>query len=154
LSKLIVVALGGATGAVVRYWLGGWINSRLPLQFPLGTFVINVTGSFIIGFFLTLISERIALHTNWRLLAAVGFVGAYTTFSTFEYETLKLIEEGDILSAALNVALSVVLGFIAVWLGVTAARRFYLPSELAASLQAVIADLSRTGPKTGANTGD
>jgi CrcB protein len=139
---------------MARYWLGGWINSRVPLQFPLGTFVINVTGSFIIGFFLTLISERIALHANWRLLVAVGFVGAYTTFSTFEYETLKLIEEGNILSAALNVMLSVALGFIAVWLGVVVARRFYLPPELAASLQAMIADLSRTGPKTGTKMGD
>lgn len=154
MTKLMVVALGGAIGAIARYWLGGWINSRLPLQFPLGTFVINVTGSFIIGFFLTLISERIALHANWRLLVAVGFVGAYTTFSTFEYETLKLIEEGNIQSAALNVALSVALGFIAVWLGVTAARRLYLPSEIVTNLQAVVANVSRTGPKTGAKNGD
>jgi CrcB protein len=150
---LLVVALGGAVGAIARYWLGGWISSRLPLQFPLGTFVINLTGSFIIGFFLTLISERIAVHANWRLLVAVGFVGAYTTFSTFEYETLKLIEDGNILSAALNVVLSVALGFIAVWLGITAARRLFLPPELAASLQSVFVDLSQTGPKTGANTG-
>jgi CrcB protein len=119
------------------------------MQFPLGTFVINVTGSFIIGFFLTLVSQRITVNPNWRLLVAIGFVGAYTTFSTFEYETLKLIEEGSILSAALNVMLSFAAGFIAVWLGVVAARRFYIPQEIATSLQAVIADLSRTGPKTG-----
>ena len=75
MSKLFVVALGGAIGAVARYWLGGLINSRLPMQFPLGTFVINVTGSFIIGFFLTLVSQRITIHPNWRLLIAVGFVG-------------------------------------------------------------------------------
>lgn len=149
MSKIIVVALGGAIGAVARYWLGGLINSRLTMQFPLGTFVINVTGSFIIGFFLTLVSQRITIHPNWRLLIAIGFVGAYTTFSTFEYETLKLIEEGSVLSAALNVILSFVVGFIAVWLGVTAARRFYIPQEIAASLQAMIADLSRTDPKAG-----
>jgi fluoride exporter len=149
LEKLIIVAVGGAVGAIARYWLGVWISSKLPMQFPLGTFVINVTGSFIIGFFLTLTGDRITIHSNWRLLIAVGFVGAYTTFSTFEYETLKLIEEGNVLSAALNVTLSVVLGFIAVWLGVAAARRFYVPQEIAASLQTVIANLSRTGPKTG-----
>jgi len=149
LDKIIVVALGGALGAVARYWLGGLLSSRWPMQFPLGTFVINVTGSFIIGFFLTLVGQRIAIHPNWRLLIAVGFVGAYTTFSTFEYETLKLLEEGNVLSAALNVFLSLAAGFVAVWLGVILARRFYIPQEVAASLQARIADLSRTNPKGG-----
>ncbi len=149
MDKLIVVALGGAFGAIARYWLGGWISSKLPMQFPLGTFVINVTGSFMIGFFLSLISQRIILHPNWRLLIAVGFVGAYTTFSTFEYETLKLIEEGNILSAALNLGLSVILGFIAVWLGVVAARKLYLPDELMVSLQSMIAKLGRADTKTG-----
>ncbi len=149
MSKLIVVALGGAIGATARYWLGNLINSRLPMQFPLGTFVINVTGSFIIGFFMTLVSQRLTVHPNWRLLIAVGFVGAYTTFSTFEFETLKLIEEGSVVSAALNVVLSFVVGFIAVWLGVTAARRFYIPQEVAMRLQEMIADLSKTKPETG-----
>ncbi|HZS07550.1 MAG TPA: fluoride efflux transporter CrcB [Blastocatellia bacterium] len=149
MDKIIVVALGGALGAVARYWLGGLLSSRWPMQFPLGTFVINVTGSFIIGFFLTLVGQRIAIHPNWRLLIAVGFVGAYTTFSTFEYETLKLLEEGNVLSAALNVFLSLAAGFVAVWLGVILARRFYIPQEVAASLQARIADLSRTNPKGG-----
>jgi fluoride exporter len=149
LSKLIVVAFGGAIGAIARYWLGGLINSRLPMQFPLGTFAINVTGSFIIGFFLTLVGHRITVHPNWHLLIAVGFVGAYTTFSTFEYETLKLIEEGSPLSAALNVTLSLFLGFVAVWLGVTAARKFSIPQELAMRLQEMIAELSRTKPEAG-----
>jgi fluoride exporter len=149
LDKIIVVALGGAFGAVARYWLGGLINSRWPMQFPLGTFVINVTGSFIIGFFLTMVGQRVTIHPNWRLLIAVGFVGAYTTFSTFEYETLKLLEEGNVLNAALNVVLSLVAGFVAVWLGVTLARRFYIPQEVAMRLQEVIADLGGTDPKTG-----
>ncbi len=149
MSKLIMVALGGAIGATARYGLGNLINSRLPMQFPLGTFVINVTGSFIIGFFLTLVSQRITVHPNWRLLIAVGFVGAYTTFSTFEFETLKLIEEGSVASAALNVVLSLVVGFIAVWLGVTAARRFYIPPEVAMRLQEMITALSKTKPEMG-----
>jgi len=149
LSKLIVVALGGAIGAIARYWLGDLISSRLPSQFPLGTFVINVTGSFIIGFFMTLVSQRITVHPNWRLLIAVGFVGAYTTFSTFEFETLKLIEKGNVVSAALNVILSFVVGFIAVWLGVAAARRFYIPHEVALRLQEMIPALIKTKPETG-----
>ncbi|MBO0798163.1 MAG: fluoride efflux transporter CrcB [Blastocatellia bacterium] len=148
MSKLVVVALGGALGAIARYWLGGLISSRLPMQFPLGTFIINVTGSFIIGFFLTLVSQRITINPNWRLLIAVGFVGAYTTFSTFEFETLKLLEEGSFLSAALNVILSFALGFIAVWLGVMAARKFYIPQEAALRLQELIGELSRA-PKSG-----
>jgi CrcB protein len=149
LDKFFVVALGGAVGAVARYWIGGLVNSRWPVQFPLGTFVINVTGSFIIGCFLTLASERLTLHPHWRLLIAVGFVGAYTTFSTFEYETLKLIEEGNVLNAAGNVVLSVAVGFIAVWLGVTAARRLDAPMKSAAKEQAVVIETRRERHKTG-----
>lgn len=122
MNKILVVAVGGAFGAAARHWLSSLISARWPMHFPLGTYVINITGSFIIGFFLTMIGERAAVHPNWRLLIAIGFVGAFTTFSTFEYETLKLIEEGRFMTAALNVILSVMVGFIAVWLGVVAAR--------------------------------
>ena len=143
MGKLLVVALGGAMGAVARYWLGGWILARLPTELPLGTFVINVTGSFIIGLVMTLIGERLTLHPNWRLLVAVGFVGAYTTFSTFEYETFKLIENGSYLSAALNVILSVVVGFVAVALGIVAAR--YLSPEAIGHLQKLLAHRQHSG---------
>lgn len=121
---MIVVALGGALGAIARYWLSHLLNSRWSLSFPLGTFVINVTGSFIIGFFLIFADERFKLHPHWRLLIAVGFVGGYTTFSTFAFENLKLIEAGDFFSAMLNIILSLVVGFIAVWLGAILARQF------------------------------
>ncbi|QQS49538.1 MAG: fluoride efflux transporter CrcB [Acidobacteriota bacterium] len=149
LDKIIVVALGGAIGAVARYWLGGLVNSRWPMPFPLGTFVVNITGSFIIGCFLTLASERLTMHPHWRLLIAVGFIGAYTTFSTFEYETLKLIEEGNILSALGNVVLSVAVGFIAVWLGVAAARRLEAPITKPARQQTVVVETGSEGGKTG-----
>lgn len=148
-DKLIFVGLGGALGAIARFWLGGWISSKFPMQFPLGTFVINVTGSFIIGFVMTLMSQQLTIHPYWRLLIAVGFIGAYTTFSTFEYETMKLLEEGNILSAALNVGLSVIIGFIAVWLGVVAARKFHLPHEIMLNLQTMLAKLSRTDSENG-----
>lgn len=120
--KVLIVAFGGATGAVARYWLSELINSRFPARLPLGTFVINISGSFVIGLFMTLASERMTIHPNWRLLFSIGFVGAYTTFSTFEFETYKLIEAGSLFSAGFNVILSLMVGFLAVWLGVVAAR--------------------------------
>lgn len=124
LTKYLAVAGGGALGAMVRYFLGSSILSRIAAPFPTATFVINITGSFMIGFFLTLITERFPINPNMRLAIAVGFVGAYTTFSTFEYETAKLIEDRDFTLAMAYVALSVVLGFAAVAGGIVAARQF------------------------------
>jgi CrcB protein len=123
LTKYLFVAGGGAVGAMIRYYLGGSILSRTAAPFPTATFVINITGSFIIGFFLTLITERIPINPNVRLAVAVGFVGAYTTFSTFEYETAKLIEDRDFVIAFLYIAFSIVIGFAAVSGGIIAARQ-------------------------------
>jgi fluoride exporter len=123
LTKYFAVAVGSALGGMLRYYLGGSVLARLAGSFPLATFVINITGSFIIGFFLTLVSGRISLSQPVRLAVAVGFVGAYTTFSTFEYETARLVEEKYFMLALLNVVLSVVVGFVAVWGGIIAARK-------------------------------
>jgi CrcB protein len=128
LEKYMVVAIGGALGAIARYWLGSLIGQALPSRFPYGTVVINVTGCFIIGLFLTLASERISINPNWRLAVAVGFVGAYTTFSTFEYESFKLMESGSGISGFMNVIVSLMLGFLAVWAGVALARKIDSPS--------------------------
>jgi CrcB protein len=122
LTKYFAVAAGGALGAVARYFLGGTILSRVASPFPTATFVINVTGSFVLGFFLTVASERAQFSPHLRLAVAVGFVGAYTTFSTFEYETLRLAEERGFTLALLNVSLSVVVGFAAVWGGMALAH--------------------------------
>jgi CrcB protein len=122
LTKYLAVAAGGAVGAVARYFLGGTVLSRVASPFPTATFVINVTGSFILGFFLTLVTERAEFSPHVRLAVAVGFVGAYTTFSTFEYETLRLSEERGMALAMLNVMLSVVVGFAAVWGGMALAH--------------------------------
>jgi CrcB protein len=121
--KYLAVAGGGAIGAMLRYYMGGSILSRTAAPFPTATFVINITGSFIIGFFLTLITERIPINPNVRLAVAVGFVGAFTTFSTFEYETAKLIEDRDFIVGLLYVALSIIIGFAAVTGGIIAARQ-------------------------------
>lgn len=122
-TRYIAVAVGGAIGAMLRYYLGGSILSRTAVPFPTATFVINVTGSFILGLFLTLATERFNVNPHLRLAVAVGFVGAYTTFSTFEYETARLVEDRDLIRAFLYVVLSFTVGFAAVWLGIIAGRR-------------------------------
>jgi fluoride exporter len=121
--RVAVVALGGALGAVARYGVSLLVARFWTADFPLGTFLINVSGSFILGFFATLAAERTALDPLWRLLVATGFIGAYTTFSTFEYETQRLTESGATTIAAVNVVGSLVAGFAAVQLGVMLARR-------------------------------
>ncbi len=122
MMKYLVVGLGGFIGANARYVIGGWVQERMGPSYPYGTFVINVTGCFILGMFATL-ALRYAWNDYWRLLIAIGFVGAYTTFSTFEYETLLLIAEGGrYWDAAINILGSVVVGLFAAYLGVIAAR--------------------------------
>lgn len=123
LTKYLMVAAGSAVGGMLRYFLGGTVLARTAAPFLTATFIINITGSFIIGFFLTLATERFQMSAHLRLAVAVGFVGAYTTFSTFEYETLRLAEEGSFTLALLNILLSVV-GFAAVWSGAMLARAF------------------------------
>jgi CrcB protein len=122
LLKYVMVAIGGACGAIARFWLGAYVSERMGTKFPYGTFVINCSGSFIIGLIITLLAERSHWSPNLRYLIPIGFVGAYTTFSTFEYETLRAVQDGQVLVAALNVLLSVALGFASVWAGVLAGR--------------------------------
>jgi CrcB protein len=107
---------------MLRYYLGGTLLSRIATPFPTATFFINITGSFILGFFLTLATERINISPHLRLAIAVGFVGAYTTFSTFEYETARLMTERGFTLSMLYVVLSVAVGFAAVWSGIITAR--------------------------------
>jgi CrcB protein len=118
LGALLWVGLGGFLGAVARYLLGGWVAARWGAVFPWGTFVINISGSFILGFFLAFAQDRPWLHPQARLLFAVGFVGAYTTFSTYTYESLRLMMEGQFALAAFNIVASVVVGMVAVFAGV------------------------------------
>jgi CrcB protein len=122
MTKYIVVGLGGFLGAIARFWLGGFISNRLGTWFPYGTFVINITGSFFIGLIITLLAEETHWSPNWRYLIPIGFIGAYTTFSTFEYETFRNFQDGQLLVAFLNIVLSVFIGFLAVWCGVIAGR--------------------------------
>jgi fluoride exporter len=120
--NVLIIGLGGFLGAVTRYGVAVWIGQRWGRSFPLGTFVINITGSFLIGLLMTLMTEKIIENPQWRLLLVVGFLGAYTTFSTFEYETGALLKDSEWLYASLNVVLSVVVGFIALKLGEVIAK--------------------------------
>ncbi|MEW6019629.1 MAG: fluoride efflux transporter CrcB [Pseudomonadota bacterium] len=122
MGNILIIGVGGFAGAVSRYAVGLWVGERWGRSFPLGTLVINISGCLLIGFIMTLLLEKYMVSPAWRLLLAVGFLGSYTTFSTFEYETGGLIRDGEIAYAALNVVLSVAAGFVALKLGELAAR--------------------------------
>lgn len=122
MTNILMIGIGGFFGAVTRYGVAVWIGQRWGRSFPLGTFVINITGSFLIGLLMTLMTEKIIENPQWRLLLVVGFLGAYTTFSTFEYETGALLKDSEWLYAGLNVIGSVFVGFIALKLGEVIAK--------------------------------
>jgi fluoride exporter len=122
MMKYVMVGIGGAVGSVLRFWASSYLSERIGTRFPYGTFAVNITGSFLIGFIVTLLASKVNWDPNWRYLIPIGFIGGYTTFSAFEYETLRSVQDGNILVAALNVILSLTLGFAAVWLGAVAGR--------------------------------
>ena len=123
LDKYLVVLTGAGLGGLARYLAGTWIMEKYAGRFPLGTFVINITGSFLIGVLMTLLTERWQPHPNWRLFLVVGVLGGYTTFSSFEYETYQMVRDGARWLGLFYVAGSVVLGYFGVWLGAVLASR-------------------------------
>lgn len=124
MDKYLVVLAGAGFGGMARFALGSWIMAKYGGRFPLGTLLINISGSFLIGLFMTLLTERLQPHPNWRLFLVVGVLGGYTTFSSFEYETLQAVRDGERWMGLLYVVGSVLFGYLAVWLGaVIIARR-------------------------------
>ena len=123
MDKYLVVLAGAGLGGVARYAAGTWIMAKYGGRFPLGTFLINITGSFFIGLLMTLLTERWQPHQNWRLFLVVGMLGGYTTFSSFEYETYQAVRDGARWLGLLYLTGSVIVGYFGVWLGAALAAR-------------------------------
>ena len=122
MEKYLIVGVGGFAGSIARFWLGAYIGQRMGSRFPYGTLLINITGSFLVGFVMTVLTEKTSLSPNWRYLVPIGFIGGYTTFSTFEFETLRAMQDGQFTIGILNVVLSVLVGFLMVWMGAMAGK--------------------------------
>jgi len=125
IRQLFAIALGGSVGAVARFLVATGIYTWLGRAFPHGTLFVNVSGSFLMGFLTELMLQRFSLAVEYRAAILIGFLGAYTTFSTFALETLYLFEGGDLAKAGLNILLSAVLCLAAVWIGLVLGRQIF-----------------------------
>ncbi|ESQ14971.1 MAG: camphor resistance protein CrcB [Thiohalocapsa sp. PB-PSB1] len=120
--QILAIAGGGAVGAVTRFLVSTGVYRLLGREFPWGTLAVNVLGSFVMGLLFMLLLERSLMAAELRAAILVGFLGSFTTFSTFSLETLTLVEQGEALRALLNVGISVLLCLVACWAGIIAAR--------------------------------
>ena len=122
MQKYLLIALGGGLGSIARYWVGSTVGGRMGIRFPYGTLVVNITACVVIGFVLTWFGERAEVSPVWRYLLAVGFIGAYSTFSTYEWETLSTLRSGAFALASLYAVGSLALGLAATWCGAALAE--------------------------------
>lgn len=118
----LLIALFGALGCLARYFLSGWVYDQLGRAIPYGTFVVNIVGAFLIGLIMEFALRGTMISANMRTALTVGFLGGLTTFSTFSYETFRLLEDGEFIIATTNVLASVVVCLAFTWLGIIAAR--------------------------------
>jgi len=125
MNQILAVALGGALGALARYGLVGLVHTFASRNFPYGTFAVNILGSFLIGISYILVVEKLHLAAHWHAIIMVGFIGAFTTFSTFSLEALVLLQEGRPLPALVYVLASVLLCIAATALGMLSARQLF-----------------------------
>ena len=124
MQHVLAIAVGGAVGAVLRYWVSSSVYLLLGKDFPYGTLVVNVLGSFVMGLLFVYLIERMIDTSLLRAALIIGLLGAFTTFSTFSIETLQLLENGEYFKTAMNIVASVTACLFAVWLGVVLARQF------------------------------
>jgi fluoride exporter len=122
--EYLLIGIGGILGANARYWVADWAAQRLGTEFPYGTFIINTSGSFLLGLFMAFLQDRAFIHPNYRLFFATGFCGAYTTFSTLTYESLRLFQDGSVLLGFMNMLGSLVIGMLAIFGGFLLGRMF------------------------------
>ncbi len=120
--RFLILGLSGALGTICRYWLSGWVHQLFGTDLPYGTFLVNVTGCLLIGFLGTLANEKLVLSSETRLALFIGFLGAFTTFSSFSFETWNLFKEGQILEAGMTAISTLVVCFLVLILGVFLAR--------------------------------
>lgn len=115
--NIILVGVGGFLGSVFRYLVTILLARQFTTSFPLGTLTVNIVGCFLIGILFALSEKGNLLTPEWRIFLTTGFCGGFTTFSTFSYESIRLLQDGELLYLSLNVALSVIVGFAATYLG-------------------------------------
>ena len=122
MRTIVAIGLAGALGALARYGLDGVVSRRLPTSFPWGTFVVNISGALVLGFLITLMTEQLTTSPWLRSALTIGFLGAYTTFSTLSFETYRLLEDGAYGLALANTIGSLAAGLGAVYMGVVVGR--------------------------------
>lgn len=120
--RLFILGIAGAAGTISRYLFGGWIHHLFGAEFPYGTLVVNISGCLAVGFLGTLAEERFLVSPQIRTALLIGFLGAFTTFSSFAYETWELFKDGEMMMAGLNILTSVVTCFVGLLVGVFLAR--------------------------------
>lgn len=122
MDRFLLISLGAIAGANLRYWVGDWVAQRVGASFPFGTLLVNLSGTLLLGIFLTLATERFLIDPRWRVLVAIGFCGSYTTFSSYTYESLNLILTGQTTLGLLNLFGSALLGGMVMFAGIYIGR--------------------------------
>jgi len=122
MTQVLAIAIGGASGALLRFWTSQGVHLLFGRSFPFGTLAVNVLGSLLMGVLYVFLLDRTQIAPEWRAALLIGLLGAFTTFSTFSIETLNLLEQGEQLKALLNIVLSVGLCLAATWLGIIIGR--------------------------------
>ena len=122
MREILWISLGAIAGANVRYFIARWVAKLISASFPYGTLLINASGSFVLGFFLVWTTERVIADPRWRLLIAIGFCGSYTTFSSYAFESIALLEQGHWADLAANIVTNNALALLAIIAGAMLAR--------------------------------
>lgn len=125
MNQVVAIAVGGALGALSRYWVVGFVSRLFERNFPYGTLAVNIVGSFLIGIGYIVIVQRLQVASEWHAVLMVGFIGAFTTFSTFSLETVSLMQEGRLVAAFIYIFSSVLVCLLATMAGILLAKQIF-----------------------------